>query len=44
MDWHVKVTDADPDGRSLRLTQGCLRAACGNSLTNLEPLDLNATY
>jgi len=24
-DWHVKVTDVDPAGRSLRLSQGCLR-------------------
>jgi hypothetical protein len=43
-DWHVKVTDVDPDGRSLRLTQGCLRAACRNSLEFLEPLELGETY
>ncbi len=34
-DWHVKVTDVGPEGRSFRVTQGCLRAACrghgGNS-------------
>jgi hypothetical protein len=43
-DWHVKVTDVDPDGRSLRLTQGCLRAACRNSLEFLEPLEPGETY
>jgi putative CocE/NonD family hydrolase len=43
-DWHVKVTDVDPDGRSLRLTQGCLRAACRNSLEFLEPLQPGETY
>lgn len=43
-DWHVKVTDVDPSGRSLRLTQGCLRAACRNSLEFLEPLDPGQTY
>ena len=37
-DWHIKVTDVDPDGRSLRLTQSCLRAACRNSLEDLQPL------
>src|SRR5271165_7573153 len=37
-DWHVKLTDVTPDGRSLRVTQGCLRAACRNSLEKPEPL------
>jgi hypothetical protein len=31
-DWHVKVTDVDPDGVSRRVTQGCLRAACRTSI------------
>jgi hypothetical protein len=31
-DWHVKITDVDPDGVSRRVTQGCLRAACRTSL------------
>jgi putative CocE/NonD family hydrolase len=43
-DWHVKVTDVDLDGRSLRLTQGCLRAACRNSLEFLEPMEPGETY
>jgi uncharacterized protein len=37
-EWHVKITDVDPGGTSLKVTQGCLRAACRNSLTDLEPL------
>ena len=43
-DWHVKVTDVNPDGRSLRLSQGCLRAACRNSLEFLEPLIPGDTF
>jgi len=31
-DWHVKITDVDPDGVSRRVTQGCLRAACRTSI------------
>jgi putative CocE/NonD family hydrolase len=31
-DWHVKITDVDPQGVSRRVTQGCLRAACRTSL------------
>jgi uncharacterized protein len=31
-DWHVKITDVDPEGVSRRVTQGCLRAACRTSL------------
>jgi len=37
-DWHVKLTDVTPDGRSLRVTQGCLRAACRDSLARPRPL------
>ena len=37
-DWHVKVTDVDPEGRSFRVTQGCLRAACRDSLEEPKPL------
>jgi putative CocE/NonD family hydrolase len=37
-EWHVKITDVTPDGASLKVTQGCLRAACRDSLTDLEPL------
>lgn len=31
-DWHVKITDVHPDGRSLKVTQGCLRACHRDSL------------
>jgi uncharacterized protein len=37
-EWHVKITDVTPDGTSLKVTQGCLRAACRESLTDLAPL------
>jgi putative CocE/NonD family hydrolase len=37
-DWHVKLTDVTPDGSSLRVSQGCLRGACRNSLESPEPL------
>ena len=37
-EWHVKITDVDPDGTSRKVTQGCLRAACRHSLTDLVPL------
>ncbi len=43
-DWHVKLTDVHPDGRSFRVTQGCLRAACRNSLEKPEPLVPGETY
>jgi uncharacterized protein len=37
-EWHVKITDVDASGTSLKVTQGCLRAACRDSLTDLAPL------
>lgn len=37
-DWHVKLTDVGPDGRSFKVTQGCLRAACRDSLETPAPL------
>ena len=43
-DWHVKLTDVTPDGRSLRVTQGCLRAACRDSLEEPSPLVPGQTY
>ena len=43
-DWHVKLTDVTPDGRSLRVTQGCLRAACRDSLEEPAPLVPGETY
>lgn len=43
-DWHVKLADVHPDGRSFRVTQGCLRAACRSSLETPEPLEPGRTY
>lgn len=37
-DWHVKITDVTPDGRSLKVTQGCLRASYRDSQEHPEPL------
>ena len=37
-DWHVRLTDVAPDGRSLRVTAGCLRAACRDSLREPSPI------
>ncbi|HEY3775617.1 MAG TPA: CocE/NonD family hydrolase [Solirubrobacteraceae bacterium] len=37
-EWHVKIADVTPEGTSLKVTQGCLRAACRDSLTDLAPL------
>jgi putative CocE/NonD family hydrolase len=43
-DWHVKLTDVHPDGRSVKVTQGCLRAACRDSLESPEPLVPGEVY
>ena len=40
-DWHVKITDVDPNGRSLKVTQGCLRASYRDSLKQPTPLTPN---
>jgi putative CocE/NonD family hydrolase len=37
-DWHVKLTDVWPDGRSLKVCQGCRRASYRDSLTHPTPL------
>jgi uncharacterized protein len=37
-DWHVKLTDVWPDGRSLKVCQGCRRASYRDSLTDPTPL------
>jgi putative CocE/NonD family hydrolase len=37
-DWHVKLTDVHPDGRSLKVCQGCRRASYRDSLTDPSPL------
>lgn len=38
-DWHVKITDVAPDGRSDKVTQGCLRASYRDSLAEPTPLE-----
>lgn len=38
-EWHVKITDVGPDGRSLKVCQGCLRASYRNSQEHPEPLE-----
>ncbi len=43
-DWHIKLTDVTPDGRSIKVTQGCLRAACRYSLEDPQPLVPGETY
>jgi putative CocE/NonD family hydrolase len=43
-DWHVKITDVTPEGRSNRVTQGCLRAAARDSLEVLSPLVPDDVY
>jgi putative CocE/NonD family hydrolase len=43
-DWHVKVTDVTPEGRSFKVTQGCLRAACRDSLEEPTPLVAGEIY
>ena len=37
-EWHVKITDVGPDGRSLKVCQGCLRASYRDSLEHPTPL------
>jgi putative CocE/NonD family hydrolase len=37
-EWHVKVSDVDPDGRSLWVSWGCLRASYGQDFTAPAPL------
>ena len=43
-DWHVKVTDVAPDGRSAKVTQGCLRASYRDGLSQPTPLSPNLPY
>jgi putative CocE/NonD family hydrolase len=43
-DWHIKITDVAPDGRSNRVTQGCLRAACRDSLEVMTALVPHEIY
>ncbi len=37
-EWHVRLADVDPDGRSLKVCQGCLRASYRDSLEHPTPL------
>jgi putative CocE/NonD family hydrolase len=37
-DFHVKITDVRPDGRSMKVTQGCKRASYRDSLTDPSPI------
>lgn len=37
-EWHVKLTDVDESGRSLKVCQGCLRASNRESLEHPAPL------
>jgi putative CocE/NonD family hydrolase len=41
-EWHVKLGDVDPDGRSLCVGWGCLRASHGKDPTNPQPVTPNA--
>ena len=41
-EWHVKLTDVWPDGRSLKVCQGCLRASYRDSLEHPTPLEPGA--
>ena len=43
-DWHVKLTDVHPDGRSLKVTQGCLRGSYRDSLRHPSPLTPGAVH
>lgn len=37
-EWHVKLTDVDENGRSIKVCQGCLRASYRDSLEQPSPL------
>jgi len=43
-EWHVKITDVHPDGRSMKVTQGCLRASYRDSLEKPSPLEPDRIY
>src|SRR5262249_46251525 len=42
--WHVKLTDVWPDGRPLKVCQGCRRASYRDSLTDPTPLTPGEVY
>lgn len=37
-EWHVKLTDVDAEGRSIKVCQGCLRASYRESLEHPAPI------
>jgi putative CocE/NonD family hydrolase len=37
-EWHVRITDVYPDGRSVKVCQGCRRASYRDSLEHPTPL------
>jgi putative CocE/NonD family hydrolase len=37
-EWHVRLNDVDPEGRSVKVCQGCLRASYRDSLEQPTPL------
>jgi putative CocE/NonD family hydrolase len=43
-DFTVKLTDVYPDGRSMLVTDGILRAALRNSFERIEPLEAGEVY
>ncbi len=43
-EWHIKVTDVWPDGRSMKVCQGCLRASYRDSLEHPSPLVPGQVY
>lgn len=42
-DWHVKLTDVAPDGTSLRVASGCLRASLRDGLDTPQPVEPGET-
>ena len=38
-EWHVRLTDVHPDGRSIRVAAGCLRAVHRTALERREPIE-----
>ena len=43
-EWHVRVADVHPDGRSIEVAAGCMRASYRESLSSPSPLEPGATY
>ncbi len=43
-DWHIKLHDIWPSGRLIRVSGGCLRAACRSSLDYMVTLEPGTVY